>query len=158
MESFFGLPAHPLFVHAPVVFMPLALLLALAMAVKGDWRRVAGWTLPLVALITFIMSFVAKLSGEALDEAVNKKYPVDASAHEDLGDQTVLFIFLFLISTLVQFGLDFFQRKAAEGSPNWLGTARIVGQVLVLVFAVLATIWMVMTGHAGATLVHEGKV
>lgn len=158
METFFGLPAHPLFVHAPVVFMPLALILSIVMVAKSDWRRVAGWTLPVLALITFVMSFVAKLSGEAFDEALNESFFIDRTTHETLADQTVLFIFLFLLSTLAQYGFDFVSRRTGEGAPSWMASARSGAMALVLVFAVLGTIWMIRTGHAGAALVHEGKI
>ena len=43
MDSFFGLPAHPLLVHGVTVLLPLAALGAIVAAVSPTWRERIGW-------------------------------------------------------------------------------------------------------------------
>jgi len=156
METLFGLPAHPLMVHAPVVFMPLALLLALVFAVRPSWRGVSGLLLLATAIVTFVTSIAAKLSGEAFDEALNEQFTIDRSDHENLGNQTVLFVFIFMLLSV--FAVVVARMHARGDGDGWKATASTVGSWLVVLFGVLATIWMIRTGHAGASLVHDGKI
>ena len=62
-----GVPLHPLVVHAVVVFVPLAALGALAMAVP-KWRWLARWPTLLVTLGATAATYVATLTGEDLEE------------------------------------------------------------------------------------------
>jgi len=156
METLFGLPAHPLMVHAPVVFMPLALLIALTFAVRPAWRPGSGPMLLVTALVTFVTSMMAKLSGESFDEALNEQFTVDRSHHEDLADQTVLLVFVFLIVSVFAVGVA--RVHSRRGGDGWASTASAVASGLVVLVGVLATLWMIRTGHAGAALVHEGKI
>ena len=41
METIDGLPAHPLFVHLPVVLIPLAFIGAILVLAVAKWRRAA---------------------------------------------------------------------------------------------------------------------
>ena len=66
----FGLPAHPLLVHVPVVMVPLAALGAIAIVVRPRWRRSAG---PIVLALAFVGGLgtqLAMMSGEDLQGAV----------------------------------------------------------------------------------------
>ena len=158
METLFGLPAHPLMVHAPVVFMPLALLLALVYLLRPSSRGGSGLLLLATALVTFVTSMAAKLSGEAFDEALNEQFTIDRSHHQDLGDQTVLFVFIFLVVSLLAVGMGRVQARRGNAGGNAGAAAGTVASVLVVLAGVLATVWMIRTGHAGATLVHDGKI
>ena len=45
LEKLFGLPAHPLLVHMPVVLIPLSGLIAIVFAFKTAWLDRFGWGL-----------------------------------------------------------------------------------------------------------------
>ncbi|MDH2427400.1 DUF2231 domain-containing protein [Sphaerisporangium sp. TRM90804] len=64
-EQILGLPAHPLIVHAAVIFIPL---LAVGSVVYGLVPRVRprlGWAVTLLALAAPAAAFAAEQSGEA---------------------------------------------------------------------------------------------
>ena len=43
LVTIFGIPAHPLLVHAVVVLLPLAAVCAAALAVRPSWRQRYAW-------------------------------------------------------------------------------------------------------------------
>jgi len=45
LEELFGLPAHPLLVHMPVVIIPLAGVIAVVFAFRPAWLDRFGWGL-----------------------------------------------------------------------------------------------------------------
>lgn len=45
LENLFGLPAHPLLVHLPVVMVPIAATMALLMTIRPAWLDRFGWWL-----------------------------------------------------------------------------------------------------------------
>ena len=135
-ESVNGLPLHPLVVHAAVVLVPLAGVLALLMVIVPRFSVRFG---PLVAILAWAAlgaSLVAKETGEMLakDESVS-------ALHVESGDLMPLFagVQAILITVL------------------WLGDRRsgrgLLGIVVALmtVVAVLATgYWIYRTGDSGA--------
>jgi uncharacterized membrane protein len=65
-SKIFGLPAHPLFVHIPIVLIPLAAIGAVAMAFSGHVRDRYGWlvlALGIVAVGTNVRLFQIGDSG-----------------------------------------------------------------------------------------------
>lgn len=65
--NFFGLPLHPLVVHAAVVLLPLAALGALLIAVSKRARNRYGSLVVLVAAVASGAVFGARITGEALN-------------------------------------------------------------------------------------------
>ena len=68
LESLFGLPAHPLLVHAAVVLVPLAAVGTVAIAVWGAARRRIGWIVVALGFVAFGSALLAQSSGESLEE------------------------------------------------------------------------------------------
>src|SRR4051812_3262140 len=91
-----GLPLHPLLIHAAVLGIPLAFLLAGLFAFPRT-RAWARWPLVLTVLGATAATFAAKESGEALRARLN--FPADSQAnglisqHEALANQ-LFFIML----------------------------------------------------------------
>ena len=59
MDTFAGLPAHPLLVHAPVVLVPVVALLVILMIVRPQWLERFGWLavgLAGLALVTGVLA------------------------------------------------------------------------------------------------------
>jgi hypothetical protein len=64
-EEVFGIPAHPLLVHAAVVFVPVQILTALAYAFVPFARRLIAWLVVALAVVAPLTALFAKLSGDA---------------------------------------------------------------------------------------------
>ena len=154
MELFNGLPAHPLFIHAPVVLVPMTTLLALVLAVRPTWRRRAWFVLPAAGAICLAVTQLAIMSGTAFDELAGGA--VDISTHESLALWTRAFIILFLVASIV---LAFLDRRIEKGEPPpWVGSSLLVTVAVTALSSVLASFWMYRTGHEGARLVWETVV
>ena len=66
----FGLPLHPLIVHAVVVLVPLSALGALAVIASGRVRDRYGWLTVAFAAAAAVSAIVARLAGQALADSL----------------------------------------------------------------------------------------
>lgn len=64
-EEFMGIPAHPLLIHAAVVFVPLLILVGLGYALVPALRKYLWWAALLLAVAAPGAALLAKLSGDA---------------------------------------------------------------------------------------------
>ncbi len=154
MERLFGIPAHPLLVHLPVVLTPVVCLAALAIAVRPAWRKRFGLFVLGGALVSFIATFLATQSGEGLI-ALDEEFREVSKNHAELGETTRLFAFVLLVAVAV---LVFLGRRAGgsrASTGSRLNVAQTVVAGIMVVAAVLNTVWMVRTGHEGARIVWE---
>jgi hypothetical protein len=156
MESINGLPAHPLFVHAPIVLVPLAAIAALVVAaaevIGRRPGRLAHWVVAGAAAVGLVATQLAVSSGYRFDEIAGKA--VDTSDHEALGETTRNLVALFLVAALITAGLA---GTVAGGDRS--GRRRLAvraGVALTTLSAIMSTIWMVRTGDEGARLVWDG--
>lgn len=171
METIFDLPAHPLFVHTPLVLMPLLTVVAIVVAVRPPWRASFGvWTI-LGSLGLLVTTMFAVQSGEAFDEALQRQGAIlDISAHEELAETTRIFVLLFVLFSVVTAVLAFRSSRpraasvgaaAASSVENAKNTVTMVGHacaVLAVVIGLLGSVWMFRTGHEGAKLVWDGTI
>jgi preprotein translocase subunit SecG len=151
-DEFFGVPTHPFAVHAPIVLLPIAAVATVVLTVRSDWRRRIWWAMPATVLVLFAMLFVAKESGEAVLDSQNVFGNVDR--HQELGEQTVIIAFVWLVGSIALAVRDrqTMSTKALSSdvaSPPRDAIALGLGIVVALI-AVVATIWLIRTGHAGA--------
>ncbi len=65
-EEILNIPAHPLIVHAAVVFVPLQIAIAFAYALVPFVRRYTAWAVLGLAVVAPAAAWAAKKSGEAL--------------------------------------------------------------------------------------------
>jgi hypothetical protein len=65
-EEILNIPAHPLIVHAAVVFVPLQIAIAFAYALVPFVRRYTAWAVLGLAVAAPAAAWAAKKSGEAL--------------------------------------------------------------------------------------------
>ncbi len=147
MESLFGLPAHPLLVHAPVVIVPFASLFTIVLLARPAWRRANGLAWVVLASVAFASTILANQSGGAFNAVLEDRIGDLAARHEELGNQTTLLVFLYLLTTV---GAVAAERRRPETTP---GTVLAVLSALI---ALAATVWMVRTGHEGARIVWDG--
>ena len=153
MDHINGLPAHPLFVHAPVVLMPLAMLATLAVAARPRWRQRYGPALAVTAFVVLGATFLATRSGEAFKRAVGSQ--IDVSHHQSLALTTRAFVITFFLGTVAYTAVDRFRRSRP---PSWVPPAAWALSGITALLGILATVWMVKTGEAGARLVWDGVV
>ncbi|MFN0030479.1 MAG: DUF2231 domain-containing protein [Acidimicrobiales bacterium] len=163
MESVFDLPAHPLFVHTPLVLMPLLALAAIAVALRPRWRQAFGPVLIVASVVLVGVTVMATQSGEQFDNLLEDQgVEIDIEDHQSLGEatQTLVLVFAALLvgsSTVAMVGA---RRRGshstgASGALGWAGHALAVAAV---VLGVLGSIWMFRTGHEGAKLVWDGTI
>lgn len=154
LDSVGELPSHPLFVHAPVVCMPLLALFAIALLIRPSWRRRVGLALPVLSAGLVVATLLARESGYGLREFLGDFAP-NTDKHESLANTTLVFIGLLMLTSAAMVIAD---RRDRAGGPDWLSKAAgaLVGGSVVL--SGLATIWMFRTGHEGARLVWKGTV
>lgn len=143
MYDFFGLPLHPLVVHAVVVLLPLAALGLIACVVfAGLRRRYAGLTL-LGLLAGTASTFVAAASGQVLAERVGTP-----ALHMALGE----WLPRVATVTLVLAAVWYFLQRGKESQPL---LARVLG-IVAAVAAAASVVLTVLVGHSGATAVWGG--
>ena len=96
-DTVFGLPMHPLIVHATAVLVPLAALAVILQVCSPRFRAWAGPLPAALSLIGLILTPLSTASGESLEEKVAESSLVEK--HAELGDQLLpLTITLFVFS------------------------------------------------------------
>ncbi|GGO31884.1 DUF2231 domain-containing protein [Micromonospora parathelypteridis] len=169
-EEIMGIPAHPLVVHAAVVFVPLLALLTIGYALVAPIRPHTRWVLGLLALGAPVFALLAKLSGDAFFQRmrdanrVTPEFVPKIEAHQSFGDST---LWATIALAIVALALVRFvppqttPTKAAEADAA--DDARrgraltLTLQVLSLVAAAIAVYYVVRTGDSGAKAVWEGQ-
>lgn len=149
IDTIGGIPAHPLFVHLPVVMLPLAAVGAVLIAIRRSWLERFGWWVVGASGIGFIGAVLAAGSGEALEERVRETAALEE--HAEMGETARMVAFLFFAVTL---GIMLFVRWQKRQQPART-TSRAVGAVmsaLLVIGGVAATITVVDAGHQGATV------
>jgi hypothetical protein len=149
-ETIDGIPLHPLLVHVPVVFIPIAALLAIVWVVRPAWRsRLTWWVLGSVA-IAWLGTLVAASAGESLGSSIRETHLVEE--HEELAEGLEIFVWVLFVSTVLLLGTDRWGEKLG-------GTRRafaIVATLAVVVGGAGATVMDVLAGHAGAKAAWSG--
>ncbi|MEN9805239.1 MAG: hypothetical protein RIS41_2086 [Actinomycetota bacterium] len=146
METVFDLPSHPLFVHVPVVLVPLAFVGVVGMVVRPRWWDRLIWPTFVVAVLGTVGAVLAAGSGEELEEAVEGR-AVRALVHDhaeagELARTASLLFFVVLVATF--FGPRVVTRLR---SARWW---RPIMMVAVLVSGGVASWSMFDAGHSGA--------
>lgn len=148
-----GVPLHPLVIHAVVVFVPLAALGALAMAVP-NWRWLARWPTLLVTLGATAATYVATLTGEDLEEERGLESPL-LKTHAEWGERLMIAMWIFAAVVIVSFWLLPHVTRLSGGRDKSSPAAALATPVSVLLVlaAVAVLVLVVLTGDAGAKAV-----
>lgn len=146
-----GLPTHPLVVHAAVVLVPLTALGVIVMAFWPRFSQRHGWLVVVLSVVAAGSSFVAKESGEALEERMGEP----RFDHAELGDLMPAFAAALLGAGLVLWLID--RRAPTSGAPARRGL-RVVVAVVAVVVAAANVVWIVRVGDSGAKSVWTGVV
>lgn len=161
LETLFGLPAHPLLVHAPIVMLPLATLGAILM-VLPSWRRRIGWIVVGLTGLSVATIQLAIGSGQTLEEGVESKTPhYLISRHSDLGYQLRPVAVVFFLAVFGLMAYEHWQsRRENTGGGAQPGTSAgtIIRafSVVSAITAIVAAVWVVRVGHTGAEATWHG--
>lgn len=161
MDTLFGLPAHSLLIHAPIVLLPIAAFATVVLAARPAWRARASWWMVAALFSVVAMLYLAKDSGEAFEAAFDGA--VDVDRHSDLANTTFVLTVLWFLAYTALVGYEHMQRRRV---PSTAGAAGRAGEpipavtyglaALASVLAILATIWLIRTGHEGTDVVWGG--
>jgi hypothetical protein len=148
IDTLFGLPAHPLVVHAAVVLLPIAAIALVVVAAIPRARRVYGPIVLGVAIAATIAVGLAQQSGESLEGDVQKTELVEE--HTEQGETVLPWaIAVTVVSALV--AAEPYTRKRLDSLSPRVVTAVLVGASLIV--GVGATWTVIDVGHSGATSV-----
>lgn len=142
----FGIPAHPLIVHAAVVLVPLAALGALALMLVARWRRTYGWLTATFAVAGFAAALAAKSSGEAFAAERGMAGTPRISAHEAWGGWAPWPALVLAIGVVALVWLTA-RPEPRRGPMVWTAVA------LTAAGALASLVVVAITGHLGATAV-----
>ena len=145
IESLFGLPAHPLVVHAAVVLLPLAALATIITAAVPRSRRHYALLALGVALVSTIAVGLAQQSGESLQERVDETQLLEE--HTEKGEIVLPWAIAVTIVAAGVAAADPLQRRYPG-----LTVKRVTGVLLVaaIVTGAGATWAIAEVGHSGA--------
>ena len=168
-EEILGIPAHPLLIHAAVVFVPLQVLAAIAYAVVPMTRRYIWWAVLGLAVIAPGAAWFAKLSGTALKERLIRHNQASGTflskvdQHNSFGDRTAYFAtalgVLMLLMVLVV------TKRPAEGETSkslvgaGAGGSMVVSVLMLVGIIVIGGVtgyYIFRTGDTGAHMVWQG--
>lgn len=134
------LPLHPLLVHLPVVLIPVAFVLVTIAVLWARTRPQLALVGTLLAVVGGLGTVAAYFSGGLLAESVG-----DPTDHSRWGLPTMIAGLVFAVLAVLWWTR---QRRDAGG-------AGLIGG-LTVVAAVVATTFVVLAGHSGASAVWEG--
>jgi len=138
-----GLPLHPLLVHSAVVLIPLVAIGALVMSYLPSFSRRHGKLILILALIAQVSVFLAKMSGEAFAEILDK----NVEKHAELGEITPLVTLPMVILIYLRWRMD------RSGSTFGSVVIRRLTSVALVIASLISIIVIVLVGHSGASSV-----
>jgi hypothetical protein len=162
-----GLPAHPLFLHVPVILIPVAAIGALVLAA---WPRLFvrnGLWLGLVAVVALGATNLTIGAGHALRDNLNLQGSGIIAQHASAADtlRIVLIVFTALLLVAVAVFRSAGPRVTGVGSVDAALTAVRSGvalgaalRVIVAVFAVASLYYVFHTGDLGAKAVWQHRL
>ncbi|MEZ5215853.1 MAG: DUF2231 domain-containing protein [Ilumatobacteraceae bacterium] len=163
IDKLFGLPAHPLLVHVPVVLIPMAGLIALAMAIRPVWFVKHGWGLCVITGIGALGAIMAAGSGEQLEHMVGRNALIEDHAQAGELARTISIIFFVVVTALKVYQVRTAKQAArsavTDTSPvkqaAWVG---IVTSLLLGVSGIAGTVAVAVAGHDGAKASWQERV
>lgn len=180
LDTVFGVPAHPLVVHAVVVLLPLAAIGGIAVALVPALRRRYGALVLLLTVAAAATVPVATRSGETLFARQSARFgPADVAEaglmqeHRDLAEGLLPWVLLLLAGVALVVVPPLLVRgrrpepvpvgaghpAAASGpalsTPGWTKPVALLGAVVTMVGAALTLVLVVRIGHLGSEAAWE---
>jgi hypothetical protein len=152
LDTIFGLPLHPLIVHATVVFVPTATLLVALAAVYPRFRRWVGPVPAIVALISCVLVPLSTGSGEELQHRINDHL---VQEHAELANSLIWFV---IPLTIVAVGMWWMHRRDAadEAGPGLSRGVVAAVSVVAVLLSGATLVDVALIGHSGAKAAWSG--
>lgn len=165
MDTISGIPAHPLFVHLPVVLIPLTAFGVVIMMIRKAWYFRYRWAVLFTGGLAAVGALLAGESGESLESSIRASGGEAAAQavhdHVEAGDLARIAGVLFFLALLAYILVPrYLARRAGTDEretplrPSWLGPTL---KVVVVVMAAFAVFTVVGAGHSGAESVWKGE-
>jgi len=138
-----GLPLHPLLVHSAVVLVPLVAIGALVMSYLPSFSRRHGKLILIIALVAQASVFLAKLSGQAFSEILNK----EVEKHAELGEIAPLVTIPMVALIYLRWRMD------RAGSTTGSVVIRRLISVALVIASLVSLVVIFLVGHSGASSV-----
>lgn len=145
---------HPLVLHAAVVFVPLAALGLILMAIVPKFGARFGWVVSATAAVALAASWISRESGEQLEKLIGEP----GFDHAEWGDRMPVVAGVLLAMTVILWlAQRSWAKRRASGKDGGSGLIAILGIVSVLVAG--ASMFMIYkTGDTGAKSVWEAEI
>jgi hypothetical protein len=170
VDRVFGLPAHVLLVHAPIVLVPLMVIATLVVLMRPTWRRRFGVGLAAAALVVFASVMAAKAAGDPLEHHERARIQAEFGSsevgraqldrieeHAEAGDQLAATSAGF---TFVLVSIVVVDRQLRRRGIPFVDSGRFVVMtgVVAAVLALGTLGAVVRAGHLGSKAAWEDKV
>jgi hypothetical protein len=155
LDTIFGLPVHPLVVHATVVIIPAAVLAVALAAAWQPFRRWAGVLPLLLSAIGLVLVPLSTSSGESLERRVPETGLLEA--HTRIAEGLLLPVAVLTVAAAALYWLQRRERRA----PRATGGARPAhvggsGRLVVVAILLIAAVGTVSTAVQVARIGHSG--
>ncbi len=160
-----GLPAHPLFVHVPVVLIPTTVVAAVVFMVKPQWFSRYGIALAVVSIIAMSSIFLTMQAGAALRAELNLQGQAAKLISEHSQAAHILaYVYVAFTATLI---VTFAAQRISGGMPTGLGIVdRLLSpkpvftalRVVLVLLSIGAGYMCFRTGDLGAKAVWQGRI
>jgi hypothetical protein len=160
-----GLPAHPLFVHLPVILIPTTVVAAIVLMIKLQWFSRYGIALAVASILAMSSVFLTMQAGAALRGVLHLHGPAaNLISQHSQAAHILAIVYVAFTATLI---LTFAAQRISGGRPTGLGfldrllaprsvfTALRVALVLLALGAGYMTF---RTGDLGAKAVWAGRL
>jgi hypothetical protein len=160
-----GLPAHPLFVHVPVILIPVTVLGTLVCIARPTTFDRYGVLLCAVSIIAMSSTFLAMQAGGALSHALNLQGEAAQLISQHSQAAKILAVGFTLMTAILI--LTFASHRIRGGMPTGIGIAddllgsTLLSQLLKVVLVVLAlfcAFYIFRVGDLGARAVWAGRL
>jgi len=160
-----GLPAHPLFVHVPVVLIPTTVVVAVVFMFKRDWFSRYAIALAVVSIVAMSSIFLTMQAGAALRAALHLQGHAATliSEHSHAAHILAIVYVLFTATLIVTFAAQRISGGMPTGlgivddllSPKWIVTGL---RVMLVLLSIGAGYMCFRTGDLGAKAVWQGRI
>jgi hypothetical protein len=160
-----GLPAHPLFVHVPVILIPVTVVSALVFVTKSEWFSRYGIALAIVSIVAMSSVFLTMQAGAALRGELHLQgHAATLISEHSRAAHILAIVYVVFTATLI---VTFAAQRISSGRMTGLGlvdrplSSRAIFtalRVLLVVVSIGAGYMTFRTGDLGAKAVWQGRV
>lgn len=173
-DEFLDLPAHPLFVHLPIVLIPLLIALSVVYVVLPPGRRYVEWAVVGLAVVTPAITWATRESGYELKQRLTGNFggtlpeelAADIDEHARLS-YVLIWLVVALSLVILLFAVVSHRRRrdlfgdgdefAGAGRGGAGGPLTVLAALVVIGLGAATGWYLFETGDLGARMVWEGQ-